>query len=405
MSYQIKTRTDTAANWTSTNPTLAAGEIATEYDTDKFKIGDGSTSWTGLGYAGLAGPAQTLPYRSLGDGSDGNVTISSGVTTLSVDMYYNNLTINGTGSIYTNGFKIYVKGTLNLAAAPAGAINFNGVAGGDASGATGGTVTAVLAAGSTGTGGGGTAGATATTGAGGTGASANAIIGNGGSSGNSGAGGTGTNAGGAAVAATGFGGTLPFNKWASNLLRGIQLINGGMGGRGGSAGGGDGSNSGGGGGGGGAGGGTIAIYANIIVKSANTPAATIQSNGAPGGRGGDASAGVCGGGGGAAAGGGGWVYIAYNYAAGPRIANFIQCNGGAGGSGGNGFGDGALGGQGGQGSAGGRVNIVNIPNITSFQEFDPTTNNNYIPQGINAFAATTLTGTNGGSGGLIGVSF
>ncbi len=43
-------RRDTAANWTSTNPTLAAGEMGFETDTLKFKMGNGSTAWTSLGY-------------------------------------------------------------------------------------------------------------------------------------------------------------------------------------------------------------------------------------------------------------------------------------------------------------------------------------------------------------------
>jgi hypothetical protein len=47
----IKLRRDTAANWTSGNPTLAAGEIAFETDTNKIKVGDGSTAWTSLDYA------------------------------------------------------------------------------------------------------------------------------------------------------------------------------------------------------------------------------------------------------------------------------------------------------------------------------------------------------------------
>ena len=47
----IQIRRDTAANWTSTNPTLAAGEQGFETDTGKFKIGTGSTAWTSLLYA------------------------------------------------------------------------------------------------------------------------------------------------------------------------------------------------------------------------------------------------------------------------------------------------------------------------------------------------------------------
>jgi hypothetical protein len=46
----IQIRRDTAANWTSANPTLAQGELGVETDTDKIKIGDGSSAWTSLGY-------------------------------------------------------------------------------------------------------------------------------------------------------------------------------------------------------------------------------------------------------------------------------------------------------------------------------------------------------------------
>lgn len=50
MAQQIQVRRDTAANWTSENPTLAAGEIGYETDTTKIKIGNGSTAWTSLAY-------------------------------------------------------------------------------------------------------------------------------------------------------------------------------------------------------------------------------------------------------------------------------------------------------------------------------------------------------------------
>lgn len=45
-------RRDTAANWTATNPTLAAGEPGFESNTGKFKIGDGATAWNALAYIG-----------------------------------------------------------------------------------------------------------------------------------------------------------------------------------------------------------------------------------------------------------------------------------------------------------------------------------------------------------------
>lgn len=46
----IQVRRDTAANWTSVNPTLAAGEVGFESDTGKLKIGNGSTAWSVLEY-------------------------------------------------------------------------------------------------------------------------------------------------------------------------------------------------------------------------------------------------------------------------------------------------------------------------------------------------------------------
>ena len=66
---QIQVRRGTASQWTSANPTLASGEFGFETDTDKVKIGDGSTAWNSLGYLGagdvtLTG-VQTLTNKTL----------------------------------------------------------------------------------------------------------------------------------------------------------------------------------------------------------------------------------------------------------------------------------------------------------------------------------------------------
>ena len=50
MADLIQIRRDTAANWTSANPILAQGELGAETDTDKIKIGDGTTAWSSLDY-------------------------------------------------------------------------------------------------------------------------------------------------------------------------------------------------------------------------------------------------------------------------------------------------------------------------------------------------------------------
>ena len=55
MAVQIQFRNDTAANWTSANPTMSVGEMGIETDTDKFKVGDGATAWTSLAYGGIQG--------------------------------------------------------------------------------------------------------------------------------------------------------------------------------------------------------------------------------------------------------------------------------------------------------------------------------------------------------------
>ena len=47
----IKLRRSTAAQWTSANPVLGAGEPGLETDTNKVKFGDGTTAWDALPYS------------------------------------------------------------------------------------------------------------------------------------------------------------------------------------------------------------------------------------------------------------------------------------------------------------------------------------------------------------------
>ncbi|MBI33147.1 MAG: hypothetical protein CMD98_04655, partial [Gammaproteobacteria bacterium] len=49
MSIQIQIRRDTAANWSSNNPTLASGEMGLDQTNNFLKMGDGSTAWNSLG--------------------------------------------------------------------------------------------------------------------------------------------------------------------------------------------------------------------------------------------------------------------------------------------------------------------------------------------------------------------
>ena len=50
MTVKIQVRRGTAAQWTTADPVLSQGEIGFETNTNKFKIGDGSTNWSGLTY-------------------------------------------------------------------------------------------------------------------------------------------------------------------------------------------------------------------------------------------------------------------------------------------------------------------------------------------------------------------
>jgi Major tropism determinant N-terminal domain len=71
MAYKkILFRRDTSANWGTTNPVLAGGEIGLETNTNKIKIGNGSTAWNQLPYF-----YGSLEAANLNDISD--VTITS----------------------------------------------------------------------------------------------------------------------------------------------------------------------------------------------------------------------------------------------------------------------------------------------------------------------------------------
>jgi hypothetical protein len=48
---RIQVRRGTASQWSTTNPVLAAGEMGVETDTNLFKFGNGTSTWTALSYA------------------------------------------------------------------------------------------------------------------------------------------------------------------------------------------------------------------------------------------------------------------------------------------------------------------------------------------------------------------
>ena len=79
---QIQIRRGTASQWTSANPTLAAGEQGYETDTGKMKIGNGSTAWNSLAYA-ITGAVGTVTSITAGTGLSGGTITGSG--TIAID--------------------------------------------------------------------------------------------------------------------------------------------------------------------------------------------------------------------------------------------------------------------------------------------------------------------------------
>lgn len=92
MAVQIQTRNGTAAQWTSANPTLMAGEIGAETDTGRFKVGNGSTAWNNLGYA--------ASMKWLGAYSAGTAYVVNDVVSYNNSSYI--CILNSTGNLPTN---------------------------------------------------------------------------------------------------------------------------------------------------------------------------------------------------------------------------------------------------------------------------------------------------------------
>ena len=121
---QIQTRRGTAASWTSTNPTLAAGEIGFESDTNKFKIGTGSTAWASLAYASNVSPLTTkgdlYTYSTdntrLAVGANGETIVADSST--STGLRYTPATVVA-NPVLNSAYQIWQRGT-SISTASAG---------------------------------------------------------------------------------------------------------------------------------------------------------------------------------------------------------------------------------------------------------------------------------------------
>lgn len=372
------------------NATFESEGIQLQYNSGspQLYVGDGGDQF--FKYDATSGTtehnySQVLNNPTYGNGIDGDVTIAAN-TSLTRDMYYNDLTVNITKILDTAGYRIFVKGILtnngtiqrtpNAGAAGAVGVSTAGASNGGAGGAGGAaTADANLSGGLAGRAGGagaagivayvagptsanGTAGSAGTAGVGlanGTG-----VDGEAGATG--GAGGNAVTGTGGAGGAGGAGGTVTTKQFPYAFPECVQMLlltaganpalhassgdtggsgGGGSGGRDGNAGGNAYSGAGGGGGGTGSTGGIVVVVARIIVNTGS-----ILAPGGDGGNGGNgadcADTGAPffytvyggGGGGGSTKGGtGGVLAILYNKL---TDTGTIAASGGAGGTAGTG---------------------------------------------------------------------
>ncbi len=119
MPTKIQLRRDTAADWASNNPTLSAGEFGWESDTNRFKIGTGSTAWNSLDYSdtlktlgdlGVTGSTISAPSNgdlTLTTSGSGKVNISNAYTLPSSDGSANQV-------LQTNGSGVLSFGTVSV---------------------------------------------------------------------------------------------------------------------------------------------------------------------------------------------------------------------------------------------------------------------------------------------------
>jgi hypothetical protein len=72
MTTRIQLRRDTAANWASENPILAAGEPGVDLTNGVIRVGNGGSRWTELPLAGFAQPAVDIRSHGALDGAEDN---------------------------------------------------------------------------------------------------------------------------------------------------------------------------------------------------------------------------------------------------------------------------------------------------------------------------------------------
>jgi len=89
---RFKLRNDTAADWTAADPVLLLGEIGVETDTRRYKIGDGTTAWSGLSYyidgVAIRGQCSKISYGTIDITTQGTYVTTGLTATLDSDTAY-----------------------------------------------------------------------------------------------------------------------------------------------------------------------------------------------------------------------------------------------------------------------------------------------------------------------------
>lgn len=139
----IKTRRDTAANWISTNPTLAAGEAGFETDTHLVKYGTGADAWVDLEYASTAIVKEVVKnstgstinkgqavYISGSNGDNALISLADAdaeaTSSKTLGLVTANITDGSLGTIVTNGL---LRGVDTSAATAGDSVWLSGTAG------------------------------------------------------------------------------------------------------------------------------------------------------------------------------------------------------------------------------------------------------------------------------------
>jgi hypothetical protein len=109
MPTRLQNRRDSAADWVSSNPVLAAGELGVANDSGFIKLGDGVTAWNSLGVGFAALPRfDVIGYGAVGDGSVNDTTAVAAACSAAIAA--------GGGEIYFRPGKTFYTDMVTLAA-------------------------------------------------------------------------------------------------------------------------------------------------------------------------------------------------------------------------------------------------------------------------------------------------